>query len=139
MLLTQGTFGMLPDLDDDEIEAQLRYALDRGWSLAIELTDDPHPRNTYWEMWGLPMFDLTDPRGALSEVQACRRAFPGRYVRITAFDNSKGRETIALSFLVQRPAEEPGFRLERTAAPGRTLGYTTRPYAADRPHGDRYR
>jgi ribulose-bisphosphate carboxylase small chain len=138
MLLTQGTFGMLPDLDDDEIEAQLRYALDKGWSVAIELTDDPHPRNTYWEMWGLPMFDLTDPRGALSEVQACRRAFPGRYVRVTAFDSSKGRETIALSFLVQRPAEEPGFRLERTAAPGRTLGYAAYPYAADRPHGDRY-
>jgi len=24
----------------------------------IEFTDDPHPRNNFWEMWGLPMFDL---------------------------------------------------------------------------------
>ena len=29
----------------------------------LEFTDDPHPRNTYWEMWGLPMFDLQDAKG----------------------------------------------------------------------------
>jgi len=26
----------------------------------IEFTDDPHPRNNFWEMLGLPMFDLRD-------------------------------------------------------------------------------
>ncbi len=137
-MITQGTFGLLPDLDDGEIEAQIRYALDQGWAISVELTDDPHPRNIYWELWGLPMFDLTDPRAALTEIQACREAFPNQYVKVSAFDNRKGRETIALSFLVQRPSNEPGFRLERQARPGRTVGYTAHPYSADRPHGDRY-
>ncbi len=137
-MITQGTFGMLPDFDDDEIEAQLAYAHGHGWAISVEYTDDPHPRNIYWELWGLPMFDLTDPRAALMEIQACRSAFPGQYVKVSAFDNSKGRETIALSFLVQRPVTEPGFRLNRSAAPGRTIRYNAHSYAADRPHGERY-
>lgn len=137
-MITQGTFALLPALDDDEIEAQLRYALDQGWAISVEHTDDPHPRNLYWELWDLPMFDLTDPRGALTEVQACRSAFPDQYVKVNAFDNRKGRETIALSFLVHQPDTEPGFRLDRQGRPGRTVGYTAHAYAADRPHGARY-
>lgn len=137
-MITQGTFALLPEFTDDEIEAQLRYALDQGWAISVERTDDPHPRNIYWELWDLPMFDLTDPRAALVEVKACREAFPNQYIKVSAFDNSKGRETIALSFLVQRPATEPGFRLDRQARPGRTVGYTSHAYAADRPHGERY-
>ncbi len=137
-MITQGTFAFLPDLDDDEIEAQLRYAIDQGWAISIELTDDPHPRNIYWELWGLPMFDLSDAGAALQEVKACREAFPRQYIKVNAFDASKGRETIALSFLVQRPAEEPGFRLDRQHGPGRTNHYVTHPYVADRPHGERY-
>lgn len=138
-MLTQGTFAYLPELTDEEIEAQLRYALDNGWAISIESTDDPHPRNTYWDLWGLPMFDLTDPRGAVTEINSCREAFPNHYVKVSAFDNSKGRETIALSFMVQSPVDEPGFDLVRHTGQGRTVGYTLRPYAADRPHGDRYR
>jgi ribulose-bisphosphate carboxylase small chain len=123
-MITRGAFGMLPDLDDDEIVAQLRYAIGRGWAISVEHTDDPHPRNTYWEMWGLPMFDLTDPEAALAEVRACRHAHPDDHVQVSAFDSSRGRETVALAFLVQRPAVEPTFRLERQSRPGRTLGYT---------------
>ena len=137
-MITQGTFAVLADLDDDEIEAQLHYAIGQGWAIAIEFTDDPHPRNTYWELWGLPMFDLTDAGAALHEVLACREAFPRHYVKVNAFDAGKGRETIALSFLVQRPEEEPGFRLDRQHGPGRTTRYTTHSYTAERPHGERY-
>jgi ribulose-bisphosphate carboxylase small chain len=50
MRITQGTFSYLPDLTDEQIEAQLRYALRNGWSIMIEHTDDPHPRNALWEM-----------------------------------------------------------------------------------------
>jgi ribulose-bisphosphate carboxylase small chain len=138
-MITQGTFALLPDLEDDEIEAQLRYALDNGWAISVERTDDPHPRNVFWELWALPMFELTDPRGVMVEINACREAFPRHYVKVNAFDNRKGRETIALSFLVQRPAEEPGFRLERQHGAGRTNRYTLQPYAAEQPHGARYR
>ena len=62
MRITQGAFSFLPDLTDDQITAQVEYCLDKDWAMAIEYTDDPHPRNTYWEMWGNPMFDLATPR-----------------------------------------------------------------------------
>jgi len=65
MRLTQGTFSFLPDLTDEQITAQVQYCLDRGWAVNIEFTDDPHPRNTYWEMWGHPMFDVPDAAGFL--------------------------------------------------------------------------
>ena len=138
MHLTQGTFSHLPDLTDDEIRAQVQYALDRGWPLSVEFTDDPHPRNTYWEMWGLPMFDLHDAAGVLFEVSECRQAYPEHYIRVNAYDAAKGRQTIALSFLVNRPATEPGFRLDRQEASDRQIRYTTHSYAADRPAGRRY-
>jgi ribulose-bisphosphate carboxylase small chain len=136
--ITQGTFSYLPDLTDEEITKQIEYCLDNGWPLAVEFTDDPHPRNTYWEMWGLPMFDLRDPAGVLLEVNACRKTNPNLYVRLTAYDASLGRQTTALSFIVQRPAEEPGFRLDRQEISDRRIRYTTHSYATERPAGDRY-
>lgn len=138
MRITQGTFSYLPDFTDEEITAQISYALDNGWPLSVEFTDDPHPRNTYWEMWGLPMFDLKDPAGVLLEVNACRDAYPNAYVRLNAYDASLGRQTTALSFIVQRPAEEPGFRLDRTETNDRQVHYTTFAYATQQPVSDRY-
>ncbi|MGH9247829.1 MAG: ribulose bisphosphate carboxylase small subunit [Acidimicrobiales bacterium] len=126
MRLTQGTFSYLPDLTDEELAAQLRYALGRGWALAVEHTDDPHPRNVYWELWELPMFDLADPETALRSIRTCRGAFPDRYVRVVAYDPGLGRHTTALSVVVQRPSPEPSFRLARQEAPGRRLAYTIR-------------
>jgi ribulose-bisphosphate carboxylase small chain len=137
--VTQGTFSYLPDFTDEEISEQIEYCLDNNWPLSVEFTDDPHPRNVYWEMWGLPMFDLKDPAGVLAEVNACRAAEPNTYIRLTAYDARLGRQTTALSFIVQRPAEEPGFQLERQEAQDRQIRYTTRAYATDRPVGNRYR
>lgn len=138
MRITQGTFSFLPDLSDEQITRQIAYCLDNGWSVSIEHTDDPHPRNTYWEMWGSPMFDLKDPAGVMAEVKACRAAFAGHYIRVGGLDASLGFESLRLSFIVNRPPEEPGFRLERSEGSGRTLGFTTHAYATDKPPGDRY-
>jgi ribulose-bisphosphate carboxylase small chain len=138
MRITQGAFSYLPDLTDDEISAQIRYALDNDWPLSVEFTDDPHPRNTYWEMWGLPMFDLRDPAGVLMEVNACRAAKPDQYIRLNAYDARLGRQTTALSFLVHRPEREPGFRLDRHEGADRRVHYTTHSYATERPAGERY-
>lgn len=138
MRITQGTFSFLPDLSDDEIRAQVDYALDRGWSLSVEFTDDPHPRNTYWHMWGLPMFTVKDGAAVLFEVNACRKAHPDHYVKVNAFDNTRGTESICLSFIVNRPPEEPGFTLRRAEAAGRVLRYETVSHAAQRPGGDRH-
>ncbi len=138
MRITQGSFSFLPDLTDDEITAQVQYALDQGWPLSVEFTDDPHPRNTYWEMWGLPMFDVQDAAGIVQEIRECRAAYPGRYVRVNAYDASRGRQTVALSFIVARPSSEPGFRVDRQEAADRRIRYTTHAYATERPAGDRY-
>lgn len=135
--VTQGQFSFLPDLTDDQILAQIKYALDNKWAVNIEYTDDPHPRNTYWEMFGLPMFDLKDPAGGLMEVKDCRKTFPNHYVRVTAFDSTRGWETPRMSFIVNRPKHEPGFMLERQEIGGRSIRYTTRSYATDRPEGER--
>ncbi|MDB5076458.1 MAG: Ribulose-bisphosphate carboxylase [Chloroflexi bacterium] len=136
--LTQGTFSYLPDLTDDEIRSQIEYCLDNDWPISVEYTDDPHPRNTYWEMWGLPMFDLRDPAGVMQEVQACRAAYPQHYIKVSAYDRTKGRQTTALSFIVQRPSRDPGFRLDRQETSDRKVRYTIHSYATDRPAGERF-
>ncbi|MBC8006676.1 MAG: ribulose bisphosphate carboxylase small subunit [Prolixibacteraceae bacterium] len=138
MRITQGTFSFLPDLSDEQICAQIEYALRQGWAVSVEYTDDPHPRNCYWEMWGMPMFDIKDAAGILLEVNACRKAFTNHSVRINAFDSTQGWETIRLSFIVNRPPNEPGFRLIRQEAQGRNIRYTLQPYATDKPEGERY-
>jgi len=136
--LTQGQFSFLPDLTDAQITAQVAYALDHGWAVGIEYTDDPHPRNTYWEMFGNPMFDLKDPAGILAEIGSCRATFPHHYIRVTAFDATRGFETIRMSYLVNRPANEPGFGLARTEVEGRQVRYRISSYATDKPEGERY-
>ncbi len=138
MRVTQGAFSFLPDLTETQVRAQIQYCLDQGWAPGIEYTDDPHPRNTYWEMWAQPLFDLKDAAGVMQEIKACREAWPDHYVRINAFDAGHGWETVRLSFIVQRPAREPGFKLSRTVAQGRVLSYRTEAYALDRPEGERH-
>jgi ribulose-bisphosphate carboxylase small chain len=136
--ITQGQFSFLPELTDDEIRAQVRYGLGKGYAWSVEYTDDPHPRNTYWEMYGMPMFDLADPAGVVQEMNECRKAFPSHYIRLMAFDSTRGVESIAMSFIVNRPAVEPGFGLVRQEGKGRTMSYTVRSYAADKPEAERY-
>ncbi|HKE45490.1 MAG TPA: ribulose bisphosphate carboxylase small subunit [Steroidobacteraceae bacterium] len=138
MRLTQGTFSFLPDLTDEQIAAQVEYCLRQGWAVAIEYTDDPHPRNTYWEMFGMPLFDLKDTVRIVAEIEECRRTFPNHYVKVNAFDSTRGIESLRLSFIVGRPAREPGFGLVREEGKGRHIRYTTRSYATDEPEGERY-
>jgi ribulose-bisphosphate carboxylase small chain len=138
MKLTQGTFSFLPDLTDEQISKQIQYCLDNSFALSVEYTDDPHPRNAYWEMWGLPLFDIKDPAAVLFEVNMARKAKPNYYIKVTAFDNTRGVESSVLSFIVQRPAYEPGFKLVRQEVDGRQIRYTLESYAATKPEGDRY-
>jgi len=89
MKLTQGAFSFLPDLTEEQITKQIQYALIKNWAISIEYTDDPHPRNNYWEMWGLPLFDIKDPAAVLFELNMCRKAKPNFYVNVACFDNSR--------------------------------------------------
>jgi ribulose-bisphosphate carboxylase small chain len=129
MRVTQGAFSFLPDFTDDQIAAQIRYALDRGWSMSVEYTDDPHPRNSYWEMWGQPQFELEpeDYEVVLREVRACREAHPDHYVKLIAYDARRGRQTTALSFIVGRPAVERAFATERADIHDRVVRYRLAP------------
>lgn len=122
---TQGCFSFLPDLTDGQITKQVQYCLDRGWAVNIEFTDDPHPRNTYWDMWGHPMFDVADAAAVMMELRECRRTYGDRYIRVSGFDSSHGWESVRISFIVNRAEPEPEFRVVRGEAPGRTIRYTT--------------
>jgi ribulose-bisphosphate carboxylase small chain len=139
MRLTQGMFSFLPDLTDEQISKQVQYALDHGWPISIEYTDDPHPRNSYWEMHGLPMFDIKDAVAIMAEIKKAVAEHADYYVKVNAYDARLGRQTTAMSFIVGRPAEEPGFRLDRTTGKDRQITYSTHSYAADKPHGERYK
>ena len=125
MRLTQGCFSFLPDLTDDQIYRQVQYCLSNGFAVNIEFTDDPHPRNTFWEMWGLPMFDLADAAGVMMELAECRKVYGDRYIRLSGFDASHGWESVRISFLVNRPVRETEFVLERPEVAGRGLRYAT--------------
>jgi ribulose-bisphosphate carboxylase small chain len=140
MRVTQGTFSFLPDLTDEQITRQVQYCIDNGWAVNLEYTDDPHPRNTYWDMWGHPMFDIEDAAAVMYELGECRKVYgSSRYIRLSAFDSTQGWESVKLSFIVNRPdAEEPGFWLERREGAGRNLQYSTHSYAAGKPQGSRY-
>ena len=138
MRITQGCFSFLPDLTEIQITRQIQYCLDQGWAVNIEYTDDPHPRNTFWEMWGHPMFDIRDARAIMGELNECRRMHEECYIRLSAFDATPTRESLRTSFIVQRPSHEPGFMLVRQETEGRAMRYETRAYVMEKPEGSRY-
>lgn len=123
MRITQGCFSFLPDLTDEQIAMQIEYCLGQGWAIGVEYTDDPHPRNVYWEMWGNPMFDLKDAKGVTMELDQCRKAHPDVYIRLNAFDSTRGWETVRMSFIVNRPKVEPRLEMTRTDTRGRSQNY----------------
>lgn len=124
MRITQGCFSFLPDLTDEQISDQIEYCLRNDWAVGVEYTDDPHPRNTYWEMWGNPMFDLKDAKGVMMEIEDCRKAHPDNYIRINAFDSTRGWETVRMSFIVNRPKQEPKLDMTRTDLRSRSQVYS---------------
>nr|YP_009944566.1 ribulose-1,5-bisphosphate carboxylase/oxygenase small subunit [Osmundea sinicola]QFR99860.1 ribulose-1,5-bisphosphate carboxylase/oxygenase small subunit [Osmundea sinicola] len=139
MRLTQGTFSFLPDLTDEQIKQQVEYAISKNWAINIEYTDDPHPRNNYWELWGLPLFDIKDSATVMYEISSCRQQQSDVYIKVNAFDNTRGVESCVLSFIINRPSLEPGFELVRSEDIGRNQKYCFRSYATSKqPEGSRY-
>lgn len=138
MRLTQGTFSFLPDLTDEQISKQVAYAIKNKWAINIEYTEDPHPRNSYWELWGLPLFDIQDAATVMYEINNCRKQNPNVYIKMNAFDNTRGIESCALSFIINRPVSEPGFALRRYEDDSRNQRYSFHSYAVDKPEGSRY-
>ena len=137
--ITQGCFSLLPDLTDAQIKKQIEYSIKSGYAVSVEYTDDPHPRNAYWDMWGLPLFDIPDAAAILYEIAEARKAHPGVYIKVNGFNNARGVESTAISFIIQRPAFEPGFYLVRQEGKGRNISYTLQSYAVQSAgEGSRY-
>jgi ribulose-bisphosphate carboxylase small chain len=53
-------------------------------------------------MWKLPMFDAATAGQVLAEVDACARAHPEAFVKLTGYDAK--RQGQVASFVVRRPA-----------------------------------
>jgi len=73
------------------------------------------------------------------EVQECRKSVTNGYIKVQAFDATRGVESCVCSFIIQRPEEEPGFYLTRTEHEGRMHKYTINSYSVNtKPAGERY-
>merc|ERR1712217_819130 len=116
LFLTQGCFSFLPELTLKQIGSQIEFFLKKGYALSLEYTSTPHPRNCYWDMWGLPLFDISDPDAVLWELEQLRKSKPaseGYYIKLSAFNNQRGVESCVSSFIVQRPDVEVDMELFR--------------------------
>jgi ribulose-bisphosphate carboxylase small chain len=125
--ITQGAFSFIPPLTDAQIVSQIKYGFEKGIAWAIEYTDDPHPRNTYWDMWGPPMFFAESPEVVAEEIKRAKEGCSGLYVKLVGFDASRGIESSVMSFMLSRPRTEISFSLARQERNGRSLGYTLIP------------
>ena len=81
-------------------------------------------------MFGMPMFDLKDAAGVLLELQSCRKSLPQHYIRLMAFDSTRGVESIVMSFIVNRPQAN---RASDWCARNRAAAAFATPFTATRP------
>jgi ribulose-bisphosphate carboxylase small chain len=84
---TLETFGFLPKLTAEEVADQVAYLVSQGWTPAIEHEHPSNAMNCYWTMWKLPFFGEADINAVLTELDACRRAYPDHHVRLIGYDN----------------------------------------------------
>lgn len=94
------TFSYLPPLSTQQVVRQLHHLLQQGLVPAIEYVEKPAPRDHYWTMWKLPLFEARAAEDVLAEIEACKAANPGCYIKLIGYD--RRRQTQAVSFVVQR-------------------------------------
>lgn len=90
------TFSYLPAMTTQQVRQQVAYIVARGWNPGIEHTEPEQMSGSYWYMWKLPLFGETDVDRILAEVEACRKANPGHYVRLLGFDNLRQTQGTAM-------------------------------------------
>lgn len=95
------TFSYLPPLSTQQVVRQLHYLLQQGLVPAIEYVEKPAPRDHYWTMWKLPLFEVGAAEDVLAEIEACKAANSGCYIKLIGYD--RRRQTQAVSFVVHRP------------------------------------
>ena len=136
--ITQGCFSFLPRPHRRRHPRPGPVLPRKGWAVNLEFTDDPHPRNTYWEMWGLPMFDLARRQGRADGARRLPQD-PRRQVHPAVRLRFEPRLGVGAHLVHRQPAEARG-RLPARAheGPGREQRYAIRGYGLDRPEGERY-
>jgi len=97
------TFSYLPEFTSAQMAAQIDSILERGLVVAIEHTREVDPRDHYWRLWQLPLFDVHDPEFVLEAIRECRRANPRDFIRVNGYDSRRQGQVV--SFVVNRPAE----------------------------------
>jgi ribulose-bisphosphate carboxylase small chain len=60
----------------------------------------------------------------MMELDHCRKVHGDSYIRVNAFDSVRGFETVRMSFIVNRPKNEPKIDMTRTDVRGRTQNYS---------------
>jgi ribulose-bisphosphate carboxylase small chain len=95
------TFSYLPGLSGEQLAQQVRFILGRHLVVGIEYTSAPDPNDHYWTMWKLPLFGTEDPAVVLAELEACRQANPGAYIKVNGYD--RVRQGQVASFVAARP------------------------------------
>ncbi len=95
------TFSYLPELSEEQVSAQIRWIVEHRLVVGIETTEEPDPYDHYWTLWKLPLFDIDDPATVLAELDACRRANPGAYIKVSGYDLVRQGQVV--SFVVHRP------------------------------------
>ena len=116
MHITQGTFSYLPDLTDEQIGAQVRYALDHGLGdVGGVHRRPPSPQLVLGDVGPADVRPARRRRRCMREVRACREAYPEHYIKVIAYDASYGRQTIA-----RQLHREPARR--RAGLPARPAG-----------------
>ncbi len=99
--MTTSASTYLPPMSGEQIKAQVRWALKTGLIPAVEYTAQPDAGRSYWSMWKLPLFGVTDPRVVVGEVDACAAEHPGAWVRLVGYDPAHGG--LGTAFVVVQP------------------------------------
>jgi ribulose-bisphosphate carboxylase small chain len=91
----------LPRPDEAQMAKQITYLLDQRLIPAIEYARDPRPRDHYWSMWKLPLFEARDAADVQAEINACTTAHPDSFIKLIGYD--RRRQTRTVSLVVHQP------------------------------------
>jgi ribulose-bisphosphate carboxylase small chain len=91
----------LPRLDQAQAATQITYLLDQGLIPAIEYAREPGPRDHYWGMWKLPLFEARAVADVQAEISACTTAHRDCFIKLIGYDRQ--RQTRTVSLVVHQP------------------------------------
>lgn len=95
------TFSYIPLLTKEQVVKQVDHFLKNNWSVGIEFTATPRPDLAFWSWWKLPLFDAKSSSDVIAEFEACCKANPDCYVRITSYDRAMQGQS--MSFVAYLP------------------------------------